>query len=249
MAAWQALRDNLPALLKKYQQENLPLLGLVDKGWTVSLRHLEDNYDLHPNHFSYKIHAAASHHPNEQKNLLSKLEDACANLRRHAKPESDMNRNAVYIHLPADAPIKKCQSWTENYFEDFPEQPLSKVIFYQPAVTVNLQEGTTALTHTFMQSEKAEQSWPSPGKVKGVIPVGLISDQPSTLELHAGDKKLTIEDHYLYQSGHYYVKARKNNGSEVFDLCKRAPGVFIHGASDDFVLKGHFLPANELVIV
>jgi hypothetical protein len=125
-----------------------------------------------------------------------------------------------------------------------PDRPLSEILFYQPTVTVDQQEETSAITHSFMRSKRSNLLWPPLGRVSFDIPVGLVSNQPSSLQLHIGDKVITVEDYYLYQSGHYYVQLKKENGSESGYVSKRASGVFIHAVSTTISFLRVFSPTR-----
>ena len=248
---WETLRQLLPQVIRQASELGGGVFAASDNSWILIVRPLESEYDYHPNFLSYKFHMTSPHHKNEYKNLIDKLNSACTNLTKHAVLLSPENRNVIYIHLPASAPVKKCVEWADNYMDDFQEQPISYVLFYQPTISTNLEEDTSYIHHCFVQSES--KSVPSKSvfpKHDLTIPVGIANSEPSTLELRLGDKTFTIEEEYIFQSGNFYVRGHKEGNQETFDIRKRASGVFVHAViGDGAVMKGIFPPQDELLIV
>ena len=76
--------------------------------WIVIISpHISANEPLHPNYNSYTFVLSSVYHQNENDNLLSKIQEACANLTKHSATENDEIKNFLFIHLSPLASITK----------------------------------------------------------------------------------------------------------------------------------------------
>lgn len=244
---WDALRQALPDCINSYASFKKPLVFAVKSGWMVSVSDVNYDEELDARRLSYTIHIGARQHPNDKKNLLGKLETARANLAKHAPKAPDDQNCAVYVHVNQWASFAACTEWAEEYFTESPNDPIGSIILYQPAVTTDQSDGTTALTHTF--DVRSRPGFTLPGRAEFDIPVGLISSSPSSLELHIGEQKVELTNHYFYQRGEITAKARTIGNTSEGEVKKLAQGILLNLSVDNMIFGGHFPPEDEVLIL
>lgn len=253
---WTVLRKELKELINR--NRNTPGLYHIGKCWTASITSLSDEDNtLHKGMSSYQLNIMSPYHKNEEKNLLSKLDDACANLSKHSPAPNSQSINAVYIHLPETASVKKCAEWATEYLNNFPEKPIETVLLYQPTVVINPEENSTGINHCFQFALNQKfMNWRINNNqlINFDIPVGSVSIEPSFYQLLMGNKEIILDEHYTFQVGNIYRKAiQSKDGSISGDVRKLASGVFEHSIislfNKEILVKGHFSPKDELLIL
>ena len=158
--------------------------------------------------------------------------------------------------MPISASINKCIEWIKDYFKRNSNKPISGVIFYQPSVATNKKENSSVIHHCFHQQFNDKFiEWKKKHKkpFQFTIPVGIVSPNSSNLVLSVGNENYKIGEKYIYQSGHHYVRAKKEEDSIVGEITKIASGVFTHLVVElegrEFVLSGKFPPRDKLLIL
>lgn len=260
---WKSLADNLPSLLNEVKKGQGKVYGVADF-WAFMRWDLSDDYqEFHSHYQSYQLIVSSNYHPNEEKNLLSKLDEACANLIKHQKTEDDNTINAVFVHLPESASLTKCKEWAEDYFKNFPDKPITSIILYQPTLSSDIEKGTNFIYHGFqiVVREKQFAQWNTNStQIDFSIPVGLIGSADTEKMLYAEieNERRMIEftGKYVYQRGNLYLQARTGpDGSLTGNIKQLASGIFAHSVfqpfpdQPSFTLSGHFPPEHKLLIV
>lgn len=260
---WDSLIKNIPEVLGNMEKSSSNAYS-IDGFWLFMYGDIRDDYqDFHPAFNSYQLILLANHHKNEDRNLLSKLEEACANLTAHSKLENDTIINAVFIHLPESASMSQCKEWSEKYFLDFPDKPISCIILYQPKIASDLEKDINFIHQYFQIIIRVDKyvKWNLDSKkINFEIPIGIISEAPSVNKLIAvtdGEKKeIIFNGKYIYQRGNYYLEAKKEaDGTLTGNIKRIASGIFAHSVFQPFpdqqplALSGHFAPTDKLLIL
>ncbi|MES2431698.1 MAG: hypothetical protein V4556_12230 [Bacteroidota bacterium] len=262
-ANWKKLEEALPEVLDNVEEGKAKMFS-VDNFWAFMYGDLKDDYqDCHPAYNSYTLLIASPYHKNEEKNLLDKLDDACANLSKHSNTEDENKINTVFIHLPESASIMRCKEWVENYYSEYPGKPITGVILYQPTVATDLNNDANFIHHCFQlvfQNDKFSK-WNSISKqINFTIPVGVANETPSEIKAILeidGKKEITLlNDKYIFQRGHLYLQQKMEaDGTITGNMNRISSGVFTHSViqpfpdQGSFILSGHFAPIDKLLIL
>ena len=185
------------------------------------------------NNCSYTFIGISPYHKNEYKNLLDKLEDACANLISQKKEETEKELNGLYIHLHENLSVAKCQKVMQQYLDEHPELPISFVLLYDTSITRNeTKYNASVITHCFLPAISATRypKWINKNQVH--VPnftflIGQVSLEEAKIKIFRnGDEALVLDDVYLYQYGEEYILANQNeDGSITGELISIAPGI------------------------
>lgn len=144
---WVELKKQLPLIIDEYEVDN-PKSFAVNEFWLVIIGDLKnEDQEFHPFSNSYTLLITSIFHKNEQKNLFDKLDDACNNLTKHSSVEDHQIINVAFVHLPLSASILSCKKWAQEYFDHFPQKPITGIILYQPTVATDLEKDTTFIHH------------------------------------------------------------------------------------------------------
>jgi hypothetical protein len=266
-AKWKMLHSNLDSIFETKKNAEDPFSALCTDipEWIVIISpHIASNASLHPNFNSYTFVLSSVYHQNENYNLLSKIQDACYNLSKHSATEDEHIKNFLFIHLSPLASITKCKEWLDAYFTEFPDKPISSVLFHQPSVVTNLHTGSTNINHFFfpyLRQEKMNGWLPSGFQFSFKVPIGTVSKESANYSLNFTHKDgkvntITVTDRYMYQRGNHYVKMQPDGkGNLSGSISQIAPGVFsniiveIPNKPGQVVIAGKLPPNDELLIL
>jgi len=255
---WDLLFGSFIDVLDKYDNNNR-VFGIKDL-CMIAIRNLdEDESHYFDKEFSYTVTVSSVYHKNEIKNLWSKLDDACGNLKKYAPVPDENNVNFVYIRIPNNIDFDVCLEWAKLYFEQFSSKEIHGIIFYQPSIVTNIENDTTSLQHAFtlyLTDEYTQWNKDKNIRIETKIPVGIGTNKSSKWMLNINDKTIDFGQRYVHQSGHHYIKSQKDsNGSFTGFITKKAPGVFTHAVFEmipghpEMILSGHFSPDDRLLIL
>ncbi|GAB4053562.1 hypothetical protein GCM10028810_59420 [Spirosoma litoris] len=260
---WDNLLEQLPNILDQYDP-NEPKVMTISDFWLLMIFNIHDDFQsFHQDHNSYTLLLTSVYHKNEKNNLFSKLEEACANLNKHHKNEDPNTINVVMIHIPELGSITACKQWATEYFDQYPDKPISGVLLYQPTIANNLTSGNKFINNCFQFAVRQDRfdTWNAERyNINFLVPVGRISEEPVINKLAFiinGEKKYEdLSDRYWFQSGHHYLKqVVQPDGSIVGNIKNLASGVFAHAILEPFpgqaaiLLEGHFPPEDKLTIL
>jgi len=210
---------------------------------------------------SYTLMISGFHHKNERKNLYSKLEEACANLQKHSAVETEKIINSLFIRLPDTVSVDSCEQWLDDYFDMFPNKPISMVFLYQPTI-VN-ENGSALISHCIRVYLRNEEDLAKKlkGKMTFQFPVGIITST-SAIELLIGElpdgttEKIGVKDRYWYQHGQLYKNITvMGDGKMEGNITRPVNGIVENlvvefpGEGKAMILKGKFSESNELLII
>lgn len=259
---WKVLTDRIGELLDRFVDAKSSQVYIIDDFWLVRPSELEDPEIYHSNKSSYQMLIASNYHKNEKKNLIDKLEEACANLNKHGKTESDSAKNAIVIRLSELASIVTCKTWADEYLELHPNKPISAIIFYQPTVAMSIDDGKKHIHNCYKVAHRHDEriEWLSEQHLQLSFPLGFMSTQPASLKvMKVNDGTFSadnLDDVYWYQSGHHYLKAVINESGNVSGyMSNPGSGVFVHSIwepsfdSKTFIFGGHYPPDERLKII
>lgn len=270
---WKMLDERIDAIFKEQRTSEEPFAALVEpidpalpvsreNGrliFTLFIHPIKSDIDkFHPKFNSYTLMISAAYHKNEDRNLFSKMQDACANLSKHAAIEDDENRNALFLHMPETISVSKCEEWLESYFKAYPSKPITLVILYQPTVALDLAINSTDINHCVKFFDRGL------GKIRGhllfEIPIGRISPESSDLMYLAtypdgSTETIILSDRYIYQHGEHYIKMEPDGkGGYAGNIKKLGDGIFSNiivelPGQPMAIIKGKFPPSDELLIL
>ena len=233
-ADWKEIKKNIPQILQAYvmnknlsvQNYRIPPLALF------SLCPLSEYENLNFSMSSYIFIGWSPYHDNEHKNLLDKLDEACANLCKYAKSQDVKEVNGIYIHLHSSALINDCQKWIDDYFSNHPDSPISYILLHQPTLTRNLENNTSNITHCVkFISNTLSNDWLKElqHSIQLVVPFGIVSENLSNQTLVSGDIQIPISGFYIQQTGNIYTDCIiKSDGSTEGHISNIASGIKQH---------------------
>jgi hypothetical protein len=252
---WRDIEKELEAAITQALTQNMPVP--VKEFWQVRAFSLPDNFKpWSSKYLSYQFMLIVPHHPNELKNIIDKLDEACANFRAHAKKSSPSTPRVVLIRVPASASTELCRDWVTDYFLQRNEL-LDGIILYQPTVIRDQRAGTTSLAHYVITIENPKRTWANGNPLRKVQPnvfVGVPIRKPSMLMITDGDTQFPLRGMYVYQHGDLYTlhKVAPKAGA-TGHLRNLASGIRLHAVFDmgdgEFTLQGKFPPADELLLL
>jgi hypothetical protein len=258
-ADWKLLHDNLPELIDGFQNKQ-QLLAIGDS-WFVLLNSLDlEGKKFHAGSRSYTLIISSPYHKNEEQNLFSKLDEACYSLSVHSAVEDTKTINFAYIHLPITASVSNCAQWVNDYLSSHSDKPISGVVMYQPSVVVDLESNTTFITHCFLTRHNNRYTeWLNSNGSNSIpikVPVGRVTQVPTEYNLVIGNKMISVDNRYIFQSGHHYIYGeQRKEGTIEGNISKIASGIFTHlilkpfPNKSEIIISGNFEPEDELIIL
>lgn len=247
--AWREIEEGIEQAITRSVADHTAVT--VGNHWNLKAQAIPAEFgSFSSSNLSYQFILVVPHHANESKNMISKLDEGCANFRKHAGEEQGDVARAIIIRLPPSASTDLCAEWTRDYFLTS-DDVLDGIILYQPGVVMNGE--AIALAHHFIQvSNPKTEGRPSGaafGGLQGSVYVGDIVSQPVELFLTDGDLKIPLRGRYAYQRGDIYTVFEEEPG----DVRLLAPGMKQHaiikkdGAEE--LLQGKFPPTHELLLL
>lgn len=267
--SWDLLNKHLDNIFKLKRDDKDGFTAITSGQfihWTLIIYKLPDVEEkYHTAYQTYTLVVSSAYHKNEHLNLYDKLRDACANLTKHSKVESQGLINGLMLHIPASASINNCYQWVEDYFQEYKDKPISMVILYQPVVATEVVQDDTFLNHCikiFVKEDKLS-SWQEKGPpyLTLTFPVGRISEEPTLETLvveypNQSRETVTVNERYFYQRGEHYLKmVSDGKGGYEGNILNLGSGVFANLVIEfpdqpgNFAIKGRFAPTNDLLIL
>ncbi len=229
---WGELENSIDRVLSNYNGSLLP--AIANDTWTIFFKEMKDDeniLDEKYNH-SYTLIITSPYHKNEHNNIYSKLQSSCHNLIKANVMESDKRINCILIHVPLTVSVKNCVQWTNDYFCDYPDDPISCIIYYQPAVVSNIEKNTSHIHHCV--SFSARNRYFDFSKKHGAIglqfPVGTHGFEPTCLQLtNEKGETLSINERYIFQSGNHFYKMKADKSGSFYGTMKnQGAGIYNH---------------------
>lgn len=183
---------------------------------------------------SSKLLIAVPRHKNDCKNLIDKLDDARANLERHAKTEG-ATANVILVRVPSDGSMTSCADWAKSYLEEHSTSPVSLIFLYQAdVVRTDDGKGHYLCHHLMHVPGNAYGQWASqwPGvdlSLRLALPIGRVATQPSERWLLLPDgHRVSTENYYTFSRG--YICADQTigpDGKSCGELGEMSEGLFL----------------------
>jgi hypothetical protein len=145
-ADWERLRRAVMQIVSDFRSDGRPRqAGSI---WTLTPQPLPVGHmQLADGHLSYTLTILAPHHANEQRNIKSKIEDACANLSRHSDTLTPRTARLLLIRIPHATSSTECVACTRQWLQDRPDARVDAVILYQPAVAAPSISAPPSIVH------------------------------------------------------------------------------------------------------
>lgn len=260
---WKDLHDHLPGILAQAKKK-LPVIMTVHDRWIVNCSPLvEAGETFHPNHNSHTIIISCPYHKNEEKNLLDKLDEACANLVKHSSVEDEKIINVVFVHLSESASIIRCAEWSREYFENFPEKPITGIILFQPTIAKDMSTGASMIHNCFQLIFREERynTWNTNARqINFSIPIGITNQIPTEAkiiyEIDGKPQAFDLKNRYVFQKGSWFLEQKKDAKGNISGNMKNvASGIIAHAVLQPFpgqaslVMAPHSPPDDKLLIL
>lgn len=259
---WQQLIDNLHGVFIEYNKMGKHFVRMEMGDWSITVQGLiVEGETFAKVKKSYTLIMSSQFHKNEEKNLFDKLEEACVNLAKHETVESVDEKNFIIIHLPSIADRKNCEKWVKDYFDMFPDKPISCVILLQPMVATDpVKKGTyISMGISFIHRDQLMKDFSDILPLQFTFPIGIPqTDYLKHIIMMRETAETAFEIHmencYVFQCGHHYVDAKPtDDGGIEGSVNKVASGVFTHSVftinGESMVISGHFEPMDMLELL
>jgi len=254
---WDKLRRALTTVISDWRTDWRPrtvgsVWSLTPQPVPAGVARLAERYP------SYALIVLAPHHSNEQLNIESKIETACANLSKHAGAHAADTARLLLIRVPETAAPTRCLACAEQWLQARPEARVDSVIVYQPAVAAASITAPSAIVH-FIGIAAApgfnrwRQAAGRPGlAIQARVLVGRCTNEPTKL---LGTDGSPLGEQYIYQRGQIYTLSEvKADGTIVGNMTNPAPGIMVNsilripGQPGECVFSGKFPPDSNLLI-
>ena len=256
-ADWEKLHRAVRTIISDWRIDWRP--RPVGNIWTLTPQPLPVGQGrLADGYLSYAVIVLAAHHTNEQQNIESKIEDACANLSKHARPDTTDTARLLLIRIPDTAAPARCVACVQQWLQARPEARVDSVIVYQPAVAAPSTSAPGAIVHfiaivTSPRFDRWRRAFGRPDLlIQASVLVGGCTNQPTKL---IGTDGSPLGDQYMYQRGQIYTLSEaKADGTIVGNMSNPAPGIMVHttlripGQAGECVLSGKFPPNANLLL-
>lgn len=258
---WKELNAAIPAIIDGFRTGHRQLTFGI---WHVHTGDILDpNGQYHLDHSTYTLIIGCPYHTNEEKNLIEKLDSACANLAKHSTIQNANLINSAFIKLPLTASMIKCEDWARNYFETYPHKPISCIMLYQVSFATDPNNGLQFVHHCFRMVTKNStfRPWNTPPRsVVFDIPVGISDGKPSQdlfiADIEGEKHFIEVQSRYHFQRGeHYLAQQRDSYGNLSVHLNDQTPGIKTYGVMQPFPDQPSFAftpiapPDTELLIL
>ncbi len=211
--------------------------------------------NLYPLQLSYTYFITAPFHKNEKLRLFSNLNEACRDLEKNGKPESEDSANMLYVHLPAYVLMDDYHNWCSKYFLDNPNSPISSIRLIQPAYATDLERNFSDLFILYREILKGKESDGFKLKSNRLInnfPVGSTAGEPFRVLFGKNRVGLPMQ-HYWYQSGHIYQFDELSGQSKITHQLRYNTGIRTHSVirikGEDLIVSQKSPPTYELLLL
>lgn len=254
---WKLLLARIPELLREAYAP-AQLRTKIGKVWTVEGHQLlVPGQSLSGVKHSHMVFVLVPLHPNENKNLQDKVGEACNNFENHAESKKEASiARAVLIRLGGTASVANCADWSKQYFETYPDSPLSAIILYQPVVSMDRATKLWSISHYVVQVPGPTfAKWASVLRkpIQARVFAGICLSALTQKMVTDGTKYIPADQFYCYQNADIYTEgAKAPDGSITGTMSYLAPGVAIHSVvkinNDHMVVSGKFPPDEDILI-
>ncbi|WP_155820515.1 hypothetical protein [Komagataeibacter europaeus] len=256
---WKQIERKLPEYLDEYFSGK----PISIKNWSINVIDIDQLYsNISSKKRSYSFFMSVPCHKNEQKNIESKIEDACENISRHSNNISDDFLRLLLIRVPEETDVMSCVQCVEQWIELRPTASVDVVFFYQPTVAQDKNTGSYIIVHCILNASGKEfatnHRFPTWLKKFGdknfpIVArseVGMWTVVPEKITYLDGSDAL---DHYHYQRGLIYETPKKNaDGSFYGEISNPIPGIQIFqlfdlgDGNEDLIIKGNFPEGSDM---
>jgi hypothetical protein len=256
-ADWNELEEGFKTILPKYSGV---LEGHVINGkCNVFLKKMEDEHQSfdEDNNLSYTLIILSAYHKNEFDNVYTKLQSSCANLIKAGIAENNNRINCILAKVPLSISLDKCVEWTNNYFDDYPDDPISCVFYYQPSVVSSFSDNSSHINHSidFAYRKRYDAFAKSNHALHFYHPVGTHCKTSTLLKfVNEEGVELGFNDRYLFQTGeHYYIMKQDSSGAYWGEFHNQGSGIrnhlILNRNGNKFTFQGIFPPSLDLLIL
>jgi hypothetical protein len=245
---WAKLRHfvthNTPALCREMHAQRS-----VSKWSIVPFSITSEQLSRRPNHTSYQIIATSPFHPNEKRNLYSKLDGAASQISRSLPVTEGGRIRMVFAQMPQTSAIGDYAEWANQYLEDN-KKSADIVVIYR----ISSDDTMRLNHHVVTRWSQDTSSLLTRRPLATSVILGLVGEAPPTDRILIGTMSFELHGKYSYQSGHLFPLIRYEPGSQkVVNLSSPHRGLRQHAvlAMDDgeLALQGLFSPDGLLKLI
>lgn len=193
---------------------------------------------------SYTLLGLAPHHANEQRNFVSKLQSAVANLEHHVRAQPE-TYPVVMMRVPPTADVVSLRSWARSYFEETPESPLQALWLLQPYIASDPAGATSWIAYHFGSELCPQYADSRPPTLNLDIPLGKVSISPPTWTVSG--TPTAVRGRYVYQAGRHYIEMSETPSGGTATLTRSAPGIQTRLLMGNSVIAGRW--GEDLMLV
>ncbi|HEY5125198.1 MAG TPA: hypothetical protein VIK14_15825 [Ignavibacteria bacterium] len=254
---WQELYLCIEKILEDIKG-NVEKRGLQYKDWLILFSKLPDKieeYKISEKLNSYTILIHVPYHQNEEKNLISNINDSIRNLKNAEIKEDKNSINSLLIHIPTTASINLYQNQILEYLKQIKENPITHIVLYQPSINFDFKAKKTYLQHCLRITENAEtfDTWFNNdirNKIEFWFQIGVFIQKPFENVLIMDNSAYDLKNHYLFQNGNIFVEPKKLDNNMLFArFGKYTTGINIHTTYQGKVVTTPLEPNDELLIL
>lgn len=208
-------------------------------------------------HPSDTVLILAKQHPNEQRNVESKIKSANDSMLKDTI--DNMSIKKLIIRLGETTDINRIKKYLENIAEDYENCGFDMCLIFQPTVASDVENASTTIVTTLYPitrsfsplSENIEEKLNHVDILQLELGIGLLSTQHVPLTLTNGDNSADIDlsEYYVYQKGDIYLQMKKNGSSYNADLAQPASGIKVHAVFKNTIIQPIIFPSNNKLLI
>lgn len=254
---WEELDVIIEKIMSDIKTERFEL-GISYKDWNIGFLNMPEEVENHKlsNKFnSYTILIHVPYHKNEERNLLSNIQDAISNLKNSNIKEDKNSINALFIHIPTTASIIQCWDWISEYYKQISENPITRLILYQPSINFDFKTKTTYLQYCMRVTDNADRFDPwfdndIRNNPEFWFETGIFNPKPFVLKIIFDGQAHSFKNIYSYQTGNIFLEPKElGKGKSLARFGKHSSGIHIHTVFKGKIITTPMEPEDELLIL
>lgn len=187
---------------------------------------------LYSQNKSYSFVASSPFHKNEERNILSKIQNSAYHTSEKSPESNENTRNTCFIRVPSYIDPEYCRRLCAKNKNEMQYKNLHTIFFYCPAIATNLKDNTSLIHHylsafiTNIPQLMQEKNTHTPGIC---VPIGITADKYSHLHLITEKgEQLKLDSHYIYQNGKCFIDCLDYSYGEMVHLDSNPDGIEIY---------------------
>ena len=217
-----------------------------------------DGYDdMCSQHSSDIVLIWAKQHPNEQRNIESKIKSANNSMLKDTIEPHSIKK--LILRLGETTNFNRVKKYIKNIAEDYENCGFDMCLIFQPMVVSDIVNKSTSITTTFcpiaksfsLLSENTNEKLKHISMLNFELGIGSLNTQHVPLKLMDGDSTMNIDfsEYYTYQKGDIYIQMKSDGESYYGELMQTAPGVTVHAVFQKMIIQPIVFPNNNKLLI